>query len=115
MIDSILQASFGEDRLEIASHLRSIAADLEMVDRFLERNVVSSVMIDNWALARRAVLCLIGNPTGHPDIRNGRSSCTSQLYFLDEKRGIARTYSRWYKLGERVDPEFWNRIAEAKR
>jgi len=52
------------------------------------------------------VPCLIGRPMGHPSIFDGKTACSSELFYLDPARGIARTMSRWYHLGTRVDAEY---------
>jgi hypothetical protein len=57
--------------------------------------------IDGWQLALRQEPCLAGHVTGHPlGIGGaGRMTVTSGLWILDERRGAARTLSRWYRLG----------------
>ncbi|WP_312862228.1 DUF6634 family protein [Rhizobium sp. P32RR-XVIII] len=52
--------------------------------------------------------CLIGRPIGHPKVPDGKMACTSELFYLDRERGIARTMSRWYRLGTCVDPGYWD-------
>ncbi|WP_307226803.1 DUF6634 family protein [Pararhizobium capsulatum] len=47
---------------------------------------------------KRAVPCLVGRSTGHPMILDSHAACTSELYYLDTERGVARTLSRWYRL-----------------
>lgn len=63
--------------------------------------------IDKWTIARRTVPCLIGLPSAHPKFSDGQPLLTSELYFLDPGLRIARSFSRWYELGEQVDPSYW--------
>ncbi|MGO7904198.1 DUF6634 family protein [Rhizobium leguminosarum] len=56
----------------------------------------------------RSVPCLVGRTTGHPGITDNRVACTTELFYLDKEHGLARTMSRWYRLGARVPPDFWN-------
>lgn len=104
--DSLFQAWFGRSRPSFAAHLRQLASDLDNVDE-CAAGLTPEVAINSWALTKRAVPCLIGLTVGHPGIKDGRPACSSELFYLDPERGIARTMSRWYRLGTRVDPEFW--------
>ncbi|MBY5545974.1 hypothetical protein HFO61_03805 [Rhizobium leguminosarum] len=56
-----------------------------------------AVVIRNAMLVQRSVPCLIGEMSGHPHIKDG-PGLTSELFYLDEKRKIARTLSRWYRF-----------------
>jgi len=53
----------------------------------------------------RAVLghayALKGIVTGHPRLQDGKEITTSQLFYLDPDRGIARTMNNWYRLSNR--------------
>jgi hypothetical protein len=42
---------------------------------------------------------LKGVVEGHPKLGNGREITTSQVFFIDTDLGLARTLSRWYRLG----------------
>lgn len=100
-------AWFGMTSEALIAHLRQLADELEIVERGTTP-LASKVLINDWALARRTVPCLMGFPTAHPKIEDGSPICSSGLYYLDESRGLARSFSRWYRLGRRVAPEFWN-------
>ncbi|MEY9098013.1 hypothetical protein ABIA24_000922 [Sinorhizobium fredii] len=81
--------------------LRSLAADVEKLMRgepvsFDEQ----PVRIDDWVLMRRAVPCLAGTMIGHPTVRDGGAGITSEIYYIDESLGIARSLSRWYRLDD---------------
>lgn len=44
---------------------------------------------------------LSGIVSGHPRLADGKEIVTSQLFFLDPDRGIARTMNNWYRLSNR--------------
>lgn len=102
MQDDFFNNWFGVSRTDLVVSLRSLADDLEVIG---VRAVVPlpTVRLDQWALAKRTVPCLIGTPTGHPRIDDGKPCFSSELYYLDPKAGLARTFSRWYRLGTPVD------------
>lgn len=107
MSDSVFLYLFGMPRTEVVRRLLDLADDL---DQTAKRDDIgaSSVAIYDWALTKRAVPCLIGRAKGHPTIQDGHPLFTSELYYLDQERGIARTLSRWYQPGNRLDPDSWN-------
>ncbi len=107
MSDSAFLYLFGMPRTEVVCRLRDLADDL---DQTAKRDDIgaSTVVIYDWALAKRAVPCLNRPRQGHPTIEDGHPLFSSELYYLDEERGIARTLSRWYQLGNRLDPDSWN-------
>ena len=105
--DLVFQAWFGVSRSSLVQKLRCLADDLENVGKCNDP-LVRPVAINTWALAQRSVPCLIGRTLGHPSIGDGRPALSSELFYLDPERGIARTMSRWYRLGTRVDPDYWS-------
>lgn len=42
---------------------------------------------------------LTGVVEAHPKLGTGREIITSQVFFIDTDLGLARTLSRWYRLG----------------
>lgn len=107
MSDSVFRYWFGMSRAEVVRKLHALADDLDSIAEH-DHTSASSVVIYDWALAKRAVPCLIGRAKGHPTIEDGHPLFSSELYYLDEDRGIARTLSRWYQLGNRLDLNSWN-------
>ncbi|WP_060563790.1 DUF6634 family protein [Sinorhizobium fredii] len=93
----------------LAATLRSLADDLEASNSIDDVGALPAVAINSWAIVQRPVPCLIGRTLGHPSIGDGRAALSSQLFYLDSEREIARTMSRWYRLGTRVDPDYWNK------
>ncbi|QFY63539.1 hypothetical protein FZ934_25185 (plasmid) [Rhizobium grahamii] len=86
------------------ARLRSLADDLEAVGagRFPE---LPDALLTSWSVGTRLAPCLIGHAFGHPSIGDGRRAITSEVYYVDPGRGLARTLSRWYKLGSYEPPE----------
>jgi hypothetical protein len=91
---------------QLAIHLRKLADEIEAQGPAHSADLVPN--LNNWALARRAVPCLIGVPSGHPKIGDGKTLMSSELFFMDLERGLARSFSRWYRLGSRAKPGYWN-------
>lgn len=103
---------FGMRRLELAAKLRLLADDVERGEPPTADTVGAAV--DQWALARRSVPCLIGIPSGHPTVEDGAPFFSSELFFMDIEQGFARSFSRWYQLHNRVEPDFWNSKYEVR-
>ena len=99
-------------RVQLSDRLRALADDLLHLNA---DDPSSSTIIDKWAVARRSVPCLVGIPTKHPHILDSTPLFTSELYYIDPKRSIARTFSRWYELGEQVDPSYWEQRYSRQR
>jgi hypothetical protein len=84
----------------IIPRLRSLLADLESMAG--PGSVVApndAVIIRNCILASRSVPCLMGEMSGHPHIKHG-PGITSELFYLDRRRKLGRTLSRWYHFDE---------------
>lgn len=67
--------------------------------------------ISHWRRAQRAVPCLHGSITGHPQFGTTLNGLTTDLWAIDLTSGWARTLSRWYRLG----PELPNATHDAGR
>lgn len=108
MQDDFFNNWFGVSRADLVVRFRSLADDLEVIG---DRTVVPlpTVRLDQWALAKRTVPCLIGRPSGHPGIDDGKPCFSSELYYLDPQAGLARTFSRWYRLGTPLDPAHFDK------
>lgn len=66
-----------------------------------QEELADAPMIDAWRFGTRTVPCLEGVSSSHPDLPDGDPVRTSRLALLNIEAGIARTESRWYRLGER--------------
>jgi len=91
-----------EQSRKTAQTLRSLADDLLLIydPAYLEA-LSPDVTLSNWSMIAREHLSLMGMGKGHPTIEPGLMR-TSEVYFLDERRGLLRTYSRWYRLGPKA-------------
>ncbi|OMP70328.1 hypothetical protein BV900_19420 [Agrobacterium tumefaciens] len=88
---------FGMTREALAEHLRRLADDIETLN-VRRTNSGDVVAINSWSLAVRAVPCLIGRPVDHPAIADDNTARTSELFYFDPQLGLARSFSRWYRL-----------------
>ena len=93
----------GDDRRALLAKLQSLVTDLEAPD-FPHPSSIP-VTIDKWKVGRREVPCLLGSAFGHPNIFDGQASISSELFYFDPEGGIARTISRWYRLGTPSNPQ----------
>jgi hypothetical protein len=82
-----------------ASHFEALARDLRAVEAAdFNVDAAGPVELENWRLTERSVLSLAGVSLGHP-VLGTKPIRTSQVFFLDLELGIARSFSRWYRLG----------------
>ena len=92
-----------EVMMSMAMKMRALASDLEATAAGYSPAVETlqeAPILDWWSFATRPDLCLEGVRTGHPVLGgDGEMTTTSGLYILDRDAGIARTLSRWYRLG----------------
>lgn len=93
----------GDDRRALLAKLQFLVTDLAAPD-FPHPSSIP-VMIEKWKVSRREVPCLLGNAFGHPNIFDGHASISSELFYFDPEGGIARTFSRWYRLGTPSNPQ----------
>lgn len=101
----------GNIRFDI-ERLASLARDLERArnGQHPSRRLINDApVLDNWHVAYREEICLVGTVNGHPAIADGRQNMTSGLWLLSRQHGYARTLSRWYELGRpAAAPHFGN-------
>lgn len=82
--------------------LRGLAADLENahVGKHPANTLIERApILENWQLAWRGEICLVGKVAEHPEIESGRLARTSGLWLLSRNLGYARSLSRFYALG----------------
>ncbi len=96
----------GRPHPSLVQKLRLLADDLADIENCIGANSPSAAF-NTWTLGKRVVPCLVGRALGHPAITDGKAAFSSELFYFDPDRGIARTMSRWYRLGTRVEPEYW--------
>jgi hypothetical protein len=56
-------------------------------------------IVSDWYVAPVAALHLRGNVVGHPVLSDGPFE-SSELWYINEELKLARTLSRWFRLGE---------------
>ncbi len=56
------------------------------------------VKIREFTLSRRTVPCLVGTMSGHPTIRDGSPGISTELFYVNEKQKLVRTFNRFYRL-----------------
>ncbi|WP_376774331.1 DUF6634 family protein [Rhizobium laguerreae] len=61
--------------------------------------VANAPLLENYSLAIGPSYALSGVVSGHPHLTDGRQIVTSQLFYLDPERVVARTLNRCYRLG----------------
>src|SRR3546814_3145469 len=79
-----------------------LLARLERGESPSAAELASAPQLDFWYLTERGlVLALGGIVTGHPNLADGAHVRTSALLWIADDKSIARTISRFYRLGER--------------
>jgi hypothetical protein len=93
------------ERLEI---LRSVIRDIERISSGkapTADDLADAPFLDKWTLAASRDVSLIGIVDDHPRLGPGlRTIVTSTVCVIDPSGQWARTESRWYRLGLRIDP-----------
>lgn len=102
--DSTRQSLVFDFQLE---RLSALVADMQEIRKgiFVETLASDPPHLDRWTLGRRPATCLIGYTSGHPVLPGtGRLIATSDLCLISEDGRWALTLSRWYRLGDPLDP-----------
>lgn len=84
---------------------RSITRDLERVIKGegpTDVDLLNSPYLDVWGFVASRDVCLYGLVSDHPMVGPGPVT-TSTLCILDPRGKWARTVSRWYRLGTRLE------------
>lgn len=109
MIDIDNADSFGNDEVldrEI-SRLERLLVDLRHIRIYGVPDEVSlqaAPILDRWSRSFTTALCLVGSSTGHPILSGtDRYIATSDLCVISERGSWARTRSRYYRLGRKID------------
>lgn len=88
--------------LDLANSLQQLATDIGKVAAGDFSGIHPTAELHYWSLGLRTVPILLGSGAGHPLLGN-KDIHTSQLFFIDSDVGLARTFSRWYRLGARSE------------
>ena len=94
-----------EELFALAERMRELALALHEIALVGPEGIDATVMISDWVSAKRAVPILVGRMAGHPTIKDGRIGATTEIYFLDEAAGLARSFNRWYRLGPGISDQ----------
>lgn len=88
--------------------LERVVTDLKAISAGMaptEANLGEAPTLIRWAHSVMPMPCLVGYVEDHPQLGDGRLISTSLLWCIDYERRWARTHSRWYALGQSIDPE----------
>lgn len=84
----------------MALDLRELSDDLYSIcDLSSLESIRPITSLTEWSLGEHKVFHLKGRVRGHPVLTDGRQIESSQVFFFDSDRCLARTLSRWYRLG----------------
>ena len=89
---------------ELVQKIRAAADDLRRLEEGWmpsQADLRDAVILEDWMIAGDPVTgqtVFLGRSIGHP-ILGDRLITTSPLVWISEDRTIARTLSRWYRLG----------------
>lgn len=91
---------------QVAAQYERIAADLRrVVAEGYPEPTDDMPLMDNYVFATRDALCLKGTTVGHASLSATESTTSSALVLVQLLAGVARTESRWYRLGQRLEQD----------
>lgn len=73
---------------------------LETGEAISPNGLNNAPIIDKWEFGLVPTRCIVGAISGHPYLSPGARARTSQIILCDATNGWARTWSRYYRLGE---------------
>lgn len=94
---------------ELVQKIRAAADDLRRLEegwRPSQSDLRDAVILEDWMIAGEPLTgqtVFWGRSIGHP-ILGDRFITTSPLIWISQDRTIARTLSRWYRLGKCASP-----------
>ena len=98
-----IRSGYSLDIVKLASEvdrLQRLATDLMLFSDGHINISENAPVLDTWMRTSRSAACLTGMVWDHSTRPGGgRSIITSDLCLLVEESGVARTNSRWYRLG----------------
>lgn len=99
----------GQLRDQIASaadQYEALAADFRRVLREGYPKLPDDTpLMENFVFAKRTVTCLKGRAFCHPSLDATVSTTTSAVALINLDARVARTQSRWYRLGQRLQQD----------
>lgn len=104
-------ANDGEFNRRLATEIKALKALVRDLERLLNgehphpKELADAPLINNWDFDRRDATCLVGTFIDHPRLRRiVPNGITSELWYIDPERQYARTFSRFYRLGNGIAP-----------
>ena len=88
-----------DQELHLLTELQRDIARINEGSHPTPRDLADAPVLEHWALGGRMQPCLTGEVYGHPRLRSGTKTVTSQLHLFAPHHGYARTLSRFYRLG----------------
>ncbi len=90
------------DKLEaLVADLWVISSPFDHRRLYNSHAMASAPLLEDWRLVFRSMPCLEGLATGHPLLPGRqRPIITSNLWLLSPELGLARSLSRWFRLGQ---------------
>jgi len=93
----------GGDSASTIATLRALADDLERMTMFQPNGELEDApTLNGWSTILRPVGALTGFVEGHP-LLGSRRVVTSEAVAMDIEHGWARTFSRFYRLGDAAE------------
>ncbi|MCQ8782915.1 DUF6634 family protein [Mangrovibrevibacter kandeliae] len=92
-----------KDIASVIERLRRLLADLERIEagwRPTLRDLGNAPHLEDWQIVHRMLPSLAGVVHEHPVIADGHRTLTSDLWLIAPELGFARTFSRFYRLGQ---------------
>lgn len=89
-------------RFDDPSVIRRVLGDLEQLEAGnldMAGILATAPLLEKYKLVLGWSHAMKGIVTGHPLLPDGKEIVTSQLMYLDPSIGLARTLSRWYRIG----------------
>ncbi|TPL00720.1 hypothetical protein FJ938_22300 [Mesorhizobium sp. B2-4-14] len=89
------------ERLEgLVADLMAVKFPFDCRRLYNERTLSDAPLLEDWRQAVRPVPRLVGFSTGHPLLPGcERPIVTSDIWLFSEELRLARSMSRWYRLG----------------
>lgn len=104
-------ASLPHDIDSLFRELEKLTGDLHSLragKALSERQLGACPLLDQWSFGFLPAPCLVGTVYEHPALGNRSSIHTSELVLIDPNRRWARTWSRFYRLGDLQRTEVYN-------
>jgi glutathione S-transferase len=95
----------GESSDQLIAKARRLADDIARIaagDAPSTADLAAAPLLDLWQPAATLLPALGGIVRGHPTLRDNTAVVASEMFVIDQTRGWARTWSRFYVLSRTV-------------